>query len=77
MIVPLGVDLGQSFDSFQHGAQEFFHRLSEIGWVSMAVALFTFTISSITFSRSRSSATHGWARYARPASGAATSPSIR
>jgi uncharacterized membrane protein YbhN (UPF0104 family) len=39
MIVPLGVDLGQSFDSFQHGAQEFFHRLSEIGWVSMAVAL--------------------------------------
>ena len=39
MIVPLGVDLGQSVDSFQHGAQEFFHRLSEIGWVSMAVAL--------------------------------------
>jgi uncharacterized membrane protein YbhN (UPF0104 family) len=39
MIVPLGVDLGQSFASFQHGAQEFFHRLSEIGWVSMAVAL--------------------------------------
>ena len=39
MIVPLGVDLGQSFDSFQHGAQEFFHRLSEIGWISMAVAL--------------------------------------
>jgi uncharacterized membrane protein YbhN (UPF0104 family) len=39
MIVPLGVDLGQSFDSFQHGAQEFFHRLSEIGWLSMAVAL--------------------------------------
>jgi uncharacterized membrane protein YbhN (UPF0104 family) len=39
MIVPLGVDLGQSFDSFQHGAQEFFHRLSDIGWASMAVAL--------------------------------------
>jgi uncharacterized membrane protein YbhN (UPF0104 family) len=39
MILPLGVDLGQSFDSFQHGAQEFFHRLSEIGWASMAVAL--------------------------------------
>ena len=34
MIVQLGVDLGQSFDSFQHGAQEFFHRLSEIGRVS-------------------------------------------
>ena len=39
MILPLGVDLGQSFDSFQHGAQEFFHRLSEIGWLSMAIAL--------------------------------------
>jgi uncharacterized membrane protein YbhN (UPF0104 family) len=39
MILPLGVDLGSSFDSFQHGAQEFFHRLSEIGWPAMAVAL--------------------------------------
>jgi glycosyltransferase 2 family protein len=39
MAPPLGVDLGQSFDSFQHGAQEFFHRLSEIAWVWMAVAL--------------------------------------
>ncbi len=39
MIAPLGVDLGSSFDSFQHGAQEFFHRLSEIGYASMAVAL--------------------------------------
>jgi uncharacterized membrane protein YbhN (UPF0104 family) len=39
MIAPLGVDLGQSFDSFQHGAQEFFHRLSDIGWAWMAVAL--------------------------------------
>lgn len=39
MIEPLGVDLGRSFDSFQHGAQEFFHRLSEIGWPSMAIAL--------------------------------------
>jgi glycosyltransferase 2 family protein len=39
MVAPLGVDLGASFDSFQHGAQEFFHRLSEIGWASMAVAL--------------------------------------
>jgi uncharacterized membrane protein YbhN (UPF0104 family) len=38
MVPPLGVDLGRSFDSFQHGA-EFFHRLSEIGWLSMAVAL--------------------------------------
>ncbi len=39
MIPPLGVDLGQSFDSFQHGAQEFFHRLSDIAWPSMAIAL--------------------------------------
>jgi uncharacterized membrane protein YbhN (UPF0104 family) len=39
MVPPLGVDLGRSFGSFQHGAQEFFHRLSEIGWLSMAVAL--------------------------------------
>src|SRR6478672_7246556 len=39
MILPLGVDLGNSFDSFQHGAQEFFHRLAEIGWFAMAVAL--------------------------------------
>jgi uncharacterized membrane protein YbhN (UPF0104 family) len=38
-MVPLGVDLGASFDSFQHGAQEFFHRLSDIGWLSMAIAL--------------------------------------
>ncbi|MGA8218282.1 MAG: lysylphosphatidylglycerol synthase transmembrane domain-containing protein [Solirubrobacterales bacterium] len=39
MIAPLGVDLGRSFDGFQHGAQEFFHRLAEIGWPSMAIAL--------------------------------------
>ena len=39
MVPPLGVDLGRSFDSFQHGAQEFFHRLSEIAWFSMAIAL--------------------------------------
>jgi glycosyltransferase 2 family protein len=39
MVAPLGVDLGSSYDSFQHGAQEFFHRLAEIGWASMAVAL--------------------------------------
>ncbi len=39
MVAPLGVDLGASFDSFQHGAQEFFHRLSEIAWPSMAIAL--------------------------------------
>ena len=39
MVAPLGVDLGRSFDSFQHGAQEFFHRLSEIAWPAMVIAL--------------------------------------
>jgi uncharacterized membrane protein YbhN (UPF0104 family) len=39
MVAPLGVDLGRSFDSFQHGAQEFFHRLSDIAWAAMAIAL--------------------------------------
>ncbi|MGE5857454.1 MAG: lysylphosphatidylglycerol synthase transmembrane domain-containing protein [Solirubrobacterales bacterium] len=39
MITPLGVDLGNSFNSFQHGAEEFFRRLAEIGWPSMAIAL--------------------------------------
>ncbi|MDX6605601.1 MAG: hypothetical protein QOD14_141 [Solirubrobacterales bacterium] len=39
MTAPLAVDLGSSFDSFQHGAQEFFHRLSEIAWPAMAIAL--------------------------------------
>ncbi len=35
----LAFDLGNSFDSFRHGAEEFFHRLSEIGWPSMVIAL--------------------------------------
>jgi uncharacterized membrane protein YbhN (UPF0104 family) len=35
----LGVDLAQSFESFRHGAEEFFHRLSEISWPAMALAL--------------------------------------
>src|SRR5215510_8731937 len=35
----LAIDLGESFDSFQHGAEEFFHRLSEIAWPSMVIAL--------------------------------------
>jgi len=39
MTPPLGVDLGNSFESFRHGAQEFFHRLSEIAWPAMAIAL--------------------------------------
>jgi uncharacterized membrane protein YbhN (UPF0104 family) len=39
MPAPLGVDLASSFESFRHGAEEFFHRLAEINWVAMAVAL--------------------------------------
>jgi uncharacterized membrane protein YbhN (UPF0104 family) len=39
MTTPLGVDLGSSFESFRHGAQEFFHRLADIGWPAMAIAL--------------------------------------
>ena len=32
MTPPLGVDLGNSLESFRHGAEEFFHRLGDIGW---------------------------------------------
>jgi hypothetical protein len=39
MTPPLGVDLGNSFESFRHGAQEFFQRLSDIGWPAMVIAL--------------------------------------
>jgi uncharacterized membrane protein YbhN (UPF0104 family) len=39
MTIVLAVDLGQSLDSFLHGAEEFFRRLSEIGWPSMMIAL--------------------------------------
>jgi uncharacterized membrane protein YbhN (UPF0104 family) len=39
VIAPLAVDLGRSWASFQHGAQEFFHRLSEIAWPAMVIAL--------------------------------------
>jgi uncharacterized membrane protein YbhN (UPF0104 family) len=39
MVPPLGVDLGNSFESFRQGAEEFFHRLAEIGWGAMAIAL--------------------------------------
>jgi glycosyltransferase 2 family protein len=39
MTAPLAVDLGRSWQSFQHGAQEFFQRLAEIAWPAMAVAL--------------------------------------
>ena len=51
MATPLGVDLGASFDSFQHGAQEFFHRLSEIAWPSMAIALVLYLAHLLARSR--------------------------
>ena len=51
MAAPLGVDLGASFDSFQHGAQEFFHRLSEIGWPAMAIALILYLAHLLARSR--------------------------
>jgi uncharacterized membrane protein YbhN (UPF0104 family) len=51
MVAPLGVDLGRSFDSFQHGAQEFFHRLSEIAWPSMAIALLFYLVHLLARSR--------------------------
>ncbi|MFL5906079.1 MAG: lysylphosphatidylglycerol synthase domain-containing protein, partial [Solirubrobacterales bacterium] len=51
MSAPLGVDLGQSFDSFQHGAQEFFHRLADIGWPAMAIALGFYLAHLLTRSR--------------------------
>jgi uncharacterized membrane protein YbhN (UPF0104 family) len=51
MIVPLGVDLGKSWDSFQHGAQEFFHRLSDVGWPAMAVALGFYLLHLLARSR--------------------------
>jgi uncharacterized membrane protein YbhN (UPF0104 family) len=51
MVPPLGVDLGQSWDSFQHGAQEFFHRLSEIAWPSMVIALLLYFAHLVARSR--------------------------
>jgi len=39
MTTLLGVDLGSSWDGFSKGAQEFFHRLAEIGWPAMVIAL--------------------------------------
>jgi glycosyltransferase 2 family protein len=39
MPAPLGVDLASSLESFRHGAEEFFHRLADINWFAMAIAL--------------------------------------
>ena len=47
----LAIDLGQSFDSFRHGAEEFFHRLSDIGWPSMVIALLFYLAHLLARSR--------------------------
>jgi uncharacterized membrane protein YbhN (UPF0104 family) len=60
MTLTLGVDLSNSFESFRHGAEEFFHRLSEIGWPSMVIAL-AFYLAHL-LSRSR-----GWQNTLRAA----------
>jgi glycosyltransferase 2 family protein len=51
MIAPLAFDLGESWRSFEHGAQEFFHRLSEIAWVPMAIALILYLAHLLARSR--------------------------
>ena len=51
MTPPLAMDLGQSFDSFRHGAEEFFHRLSDIGWPSMVIALLFYLAHLLARSR--------------------------
>jgi uncharacterized membrane protein YbhN (UPF0104 family) len=48
---PLAMDLGQSFDSFRHGTEEFFHRLSDIGWPSMVIALLFYLAHLLARSR--------------------------
>ncbi|HET9119809.1 MAG TPA: lysylphosphatidylglycerol synthase transmembrane domain-containing protein [Solirubrobacterales bacterium] len=51
MTPSLAIDLGQSFDSFRHGAEEFFHRLSEIAWPSMVIALLFYLAHLLARSR--------------------------
>jgi uncharacterized membrane protein YbhN (UPF0104 family) len=60
MTPPLGVDLGNSFESFRHGAQEFFSRLSEIAWPAMAIALLFYLAHLLARSR-------GWQNVLRAA----------
>ncbi len=47
----LAIDLGQNFDSFRHGAEEFFHRLSDIAWPSMVIALLFYLAHLLARSR--------------------------
>jgi uncharacterized membrane protein YbhN (UPF0104 family) len=60
MTPPLALDLGNSFDSFKHGAEEFFHRLSGIGWPAMAIALLLYLAHLLARSR-------GWQNVLRAA----------
>jgi uncharacterized membrane protein YbhN (UPF0104 family) len=60
MTAPIGVDLGSSLDSFQHGAEEFFRRLAEIAWPSMAIALVFYLAHLLARSR-------GWQNVLRAA----------
>ena len=39
LIPPLAFDPGSSLDNFIRGAEEFFHRLGDIGWPAMALGL--------------------------------------
>ena len=51
MIPAADFDLGQSIESFRHGAEEFFHRLADIGWAAMAVALVLYLLHLLARSR--------------------------
>src|SRR5512144_2302266 len=51
-MIPAGdFDLGQSIESFRHGAEEFFHRLADIGWAAMVVALGLYLLHLLARSR--------------------------
>lgn len=47
----LAVDLGESFDEFGRGADEFFGRLGDIGWPAMAVALVFYLVHLLARTR--------------------------
>jgi uncharacterized membrane protein YbhN (UPF0104 family) len=49
--IPLGVDLSASWESFRHGAEEFFHRLADIGWPAMVIALGFYLLHLLARSR--------------------------
>jgi uncharacterized membrane protein YbhN (UPF0104 family) len=51
MTPPLGVDLGNSLDSFRQGAEEFFRRLADIAWPAMVIALIFYLAHLLARSR--------------------------